>query len=517
MTGMVSVRRCPGSELVALAWAAALALFGCAPDAPPPRPSIVLITVDTLRADRLGCYGAGGGEEISPAIDALAVEGTLFTQASVPRGQTLPALASMMTGLFPDVHGLRDNGLTFAGRPQTLASLLRKQGYRTAAFLGQIPGVDPRAPATGPLQDFQAISIAPFESPRDRFDEWALDERACGNACRWLEQQDGGPFFVWVHFYGVHKPYRPPDRYAVPSAEVPDSMRSAAVRPPPGSRDPLDVLLAAKTLAKESLSEEEHAYVERCYAGEVRAMDDLVGRVLAAIPATTEPPITLFLADHGEELGDHHHYYFHGNSVYEGVLRIPWIVRWPGRVPADRQLDDLAQNVDLLPTLAEWLELRPSDAVDGVSFAARLEGRSDEAPREYAFFEWQDLVSGVRDARHKWISNPHGVHPKKPPYFKSNQGFPLRCEEFYDLERDPREQHDLTEEFDPEHEAIRKELREVLDEHRGRPGVQRVWAANDDPGLLARLQALGYVGTVPGRPDVLVGAERCSEAPRSPR
>ena len=154
--------------------------------------------------------------------------------------------------------------------------------------------------------------------------------------------------------------------------------------------------------------------------------------------------------------------------------------------------------------------IEPPSDVDGVSFAQRIRsgGQDGVAPRELVYMEWQDLIFAVRDHDAKYIFNPHGVHPKKPPYFKGdNDGFPITCEELYVLPDDPREQFNRFK----ERPALVKDLRALLLDHRDRPGAVRGWQTTEDAEILKQLAEQGYVGSLPGRPDVVFGVEDCGE------
>ena len=471
------------------------------------RPSILLISIDTLRADHLGSYGwAPYDEPVSPAIDALAAEGVTFDEYYAPRGQTTPSLCSMMSGKYPSGHGVRDNGQRFAKGQKTLVERLGELGYETFAFVSRIPTNEVGHPARG-AHVIEGGSKHPDGTKAVGQNE--SDAIVADKALAWLESEQPGaerPFFGWVHFYAVHKPYSPPPPY--------DTMFTgdyAGALKPGKKLHPGKVVaeLNRAALEQTALSEEDHRFVLALYDGGIRSTDRHVARLVEKLEerGLAEETIVIVTSDHGEELGEHQNYYFHGNSVYDGTLRIPLIVRWPGHLAPGSRFPHLTQNVDLVPTLLDWIGVEVPEELEGVSLAPWLvPGAEPEGiPREYAFLEWQDMIWGVRTPEFKYIINPDGVHPKKPPYFgEPDASFQISCAELYEISSDPAEQHNRVEEL--EQRAL--ELRGLTLEHRARPGAIRGWGEIQAEAI-AKLRELGYAGSLPGREDLVLGAEDC--------
>jgi arylsulfatase A-like enzyme len=256
----------------------------------------------------------------------------------------------------------------------------------------------------------------------------------------------------------------------------------------------------------------DHAYAVALYDGGIRSTDRHVGAILQTLDEKKLTPQTsvILTADHGEELADHNNYYYHGNSVYDSALRIPLLVRWPGKTGAGVVFDGLVQNVDLLPTILEWLRMDP-EPCEGISFAGALapapSGASISA-RSMAFSEWQDLIVSARTTEWKYIFNPRGAHPKKPPYYddkQSRKGFPVDCEELYDVIRDAKETVNLA----ASDSAQATELRAAAVAHRERPGAGRTMIPTEDDAVTDELRSLGYVGAPADRSDVILGAQDC--------
>lgn len=281
--------------------AASLALAGCsrrAPEAPPA--SVLLVTIDTLRADRLGCYGDALAQ--TPVADGLARAGTLFEAAFTPSPLTLPAHATLMTGLLPPAHGARANGSHALGPgPTTLAEALSRRGRRAAAFVGGFP----LSARFGLSRGFESYDDRVQKAPGLNFDfaERRADAVAAA-ATEWLRVHPG-PVFVWAHFFDPHAPYDAP-----------------AARP---GADP--------------------------YREEVAFADAALGRLLAAWDARPETSLVVLASDHGEAFGEHGEW-SHGLLLYDSTLRVPLIVRGGG-FPAGRRVKPAVGLADVAATVIE--------------------------------------------------------------------------------------------------------------------------------------------------------------------
>ena len=269
--------------------------------------NVVLITLDTVRADHLHCYG---NEKIkTPNIDALAASGVLFEKAVAQTPLTQPSHASMFTGENPNVHNVRDTG-GFALQPSsvTMATILQRHGWDTAGFISATV----LTKMFGFNQGFATYDDQlDHRNRRDPVSTRAADVTA-DHAIDWLQQQSGKPYFLWVHFYDAHFPYDPP----------------AAFR---------------------------KQYPNNPYDAEIAFEDQQVGRVLDAVKQKSPDGKTLvvLLSDHGEGLGDHGEY-DHGVFLYDSTVRIAWILSGPG-VPAGVKVQQQAREIDLLPTVLDLM------------------------------------------------------------------------------------------------------------------------------------------------------------------
>jgi choline-sulfatase len=350
------------SRLVAAAGLAlALAAVGCTmrePPAPPgPPPSVLLVTVDTLRADRVGAYGDALAR--TPHMDALARAGVSFARAFTPAPLTLPAHASLMTGLLPPQHGVRGNGFALGAGKATLAETLKARGLQTAAFVGGFP-LERRF---GLARGFDVYDDA-FGRPAGIHFDFA-ERRAdavVAAALGWLAGRSG-PAFVWVHLFDPHAPYDPPPEFR--------------------GDDP--------------------------YRGEIAFADDALGRLLGAWDARPGPSFVALASDHGEAFGEHGEE-SHSLFVYDTTLRVPLVVRGPG-LPAGRRIETPVGLADLASTLAarvaapagrEAAPLPGRDLLDGAVTAAPLYAET-LAPR--LDFGWSDLRA-LRDGRFKYVRAP---------------------------------------------------------------------------------------------------------------
>lgn len=483
------------------------AAAGCG-DRPPPRPNIVLFTVDTLRADRVGCYGnAPAAGSPTPFADRLAAEGVAFEQCFATRGLTHPSLASLLTGKFPITHGLRHNGMALPPAHSTLPALLKRAGYRTAGFasnldIGHWPfwvrGFDVAEDGVeGRLKEEGYTNSHAFQR--------VWDDRTVAKAIRWIEglPADGTPFFLWVHLYDVHDPYTPLEedaaRFRDPGYAGP--LRHPTAPPGPNARDRITKTLSDWTLGRAEYRPADVAQVKALYDAQLAAVDAKLGRVHAALErrGLLQGALVAYSADHGDELGDHHRYFAHGASIYDSVLRIPLIVAWPGRAAAGGRVRGLAQNLDLFATLLEAAGAEPPAGTEGVSLLRALADPAAPTGREFAFGEWEDLIYSVSDGAWKYIHNPQGARPQKPPYsMTEDQGFPYQCHELYRVEVDPLEQRNL---FDRKHPEARR-LLQVLETFLADPAHRG--AMDLGGGADPNLAALGYTGTTKERDIVTI-------------
>lgn len=405
---------------------------------------LLLVTVDTLRADHLGPYG---GPDPTPAFAALAAEGVLVEAAYSPTPSTGPAHASLFTGLHPWHHGVLENAAPVPEELVPLAARLGAAGFRTAGFVSSFI-LDQRF---GFDRGFETYWFEPTETKlwrgkrRRRF--FARATATTDAALAWLDEQRGQRFFLWVHYFDPHQPYAPPEGFEL-APGVPVDLEGR--RPPPA-------------VGRARLGE-----LIRAYRGEVRYTDAELGRLLDALreDGRLDRIALVVTADHGEAFGDHGQL-GHGVSLYEELVRVPLLVRGPG-IPAGRRLHGPVQLEDLMPTLLEWLGQPVPPDLDGVSLLGWLRGQGAAPPRH--------TVLGRRR-----------LYPGEPDLFFARSGevkWIGHAEDFdrYDLSLDPRELAALRGSEPP------GALREPMRASRGQGATQ----LQLEPEVREALEALGY-------------------------
>lgn len=411
-----------------------LSLAVCRREPPPAAENLVVVTIDTLRADRLGVYG---GKVATPNLDRIAKAGAFFRQAFSEVPLTRPSHLSIFTGRYPFQHGIRQNvSARFEADTPLLAEILKDDGFHTAGFVSSLV----LASESGLDRGFDTYSD---DFGEDREPALLLDsvqkrgDVTMADALAWLHHKPEGRFFLWVHLYDPHDPYDPPEPYA--------------------SR-----------------------YPGRPYDGEVAFADDLVGRLDAALSelGLAERTLLLVTSDHGEAFEEHGET-GHGYFLYDPTLHVPLLVRGPG-VPAGTELEVPVESVDILPTVIEMLGLSlPAEMkLPGESLASSLHGGGEpEARPLYAeslmarlLYGWGELAS-IREGRWKFIRAP------KP--------------ELYDLEEDPGEKDNRIEQNHGAADRLRVRLDELAPLGAGESSAP----SEMDPELTAKLGALGYVGS----------------------
>jgi arylsulfatase len=481
-------RRSAGAAALAAAALTAV-LAACAP---PPRPSIVLVTIDTLRADHLGCYGYG--RPVSPRIDALARDSTLFEAARTTLPRTTQSVASILTGRLPKSHGAR--GL-FARLPETnttLAEILKRAGFDTAAVVSNT--------FLRPRQGFeQGFDL--YDNPEDR---WDADSAAAitAVAVRWLDARPADrPFFLWAHYLDPHWLYEPPapwDRAFDPGFDRPFTLY-----------DDLEAgrLTKGQVIFGDVVDEAQARHVVALYDGEIARTDAAVGALLDRLAAIDGPVLTVLTSDHGESLGEHGYHYAHGEYLYEEGLRIPLIIRYPKVVAAGARERGAVLNIDIAPTILALAGIPGMQGVEGRPLLAPGGGRPGSA------------ATAARSRNLTWAESDYQlIHPENPRYYipgprgrwsAASDGrhklihIPRPGGEFlelYDLAADPGETTNLA--ADPALAGVRARLlRSLLEfaDYGGGPPSPGAPAAGDgsdptrdlSPEDIERLRSLGYI------------------------
>jgi len=436
----------------ALRWMIPVAILVTAACAQKParRPNVLLITIDTLRADHLGCYGYG--RPTSPEIDRFATTAVRFDNAHSSSSWTLPSLASMQTSLYSTTHGCWKISSRLEPEFTTGAEMLRDAGFDTAMVACHIF----LSAQYGLQQGFTHVDDELVRPPADAAGAIS-SPGVTQRGVRFLERKAAAaedvPWYLWLHYFDPHDTYLPHEGFSEPF----------------GTEKEIDL-----------------------YDGEIAFTDHHVGRVLRRLEelGLDDDTIVVLTADHGEEFGEHG-FQRHGYSLHESAVRIPLLVRVPGA--AARVVPDVVSNVDILPTLLEACSIR-RPALEGPKCAHEIEGRSllaalrggalgaaHEAVSEVRWHDGQDLRA-LRSGAWKLVEDQSAE--RKPDQ-----------NALYDLEHDPGARTNLLERDTARRDALRDALIHRI-------GRALRWAGcyplrdpyAPSPGDLQRLQSLGYAG-----------------------
>lgn len=451
--------------------------------------NVLILSVDTLRADRLGLYGNDAwGDSPSPAIDALGAQGVTFDKAFVPRGQTRPSIAALFTGKYPITTGLRDNIMALLPEHRTFMEGLQAGGHQTGVFASNFDENGARSKWIYRGADVQKGGSTGDDHTDQTVAQRRWDETVERAAMRFLDGVDTDrPFAAYVHFYDVHKPFNPPPGYDRYGAY--DGMPAALSQSQGPAAHAIGAHIDEITLSDRDVPDAELRRILGLYDGTVTATDDRIARILAKLDEIGERDNTviIFTADHGEELFDHNRYFYHGNSVYNGVVSVPLVIAGPG-IPQAQRRDATVLNTDVTATILDVVGLPVPDDVEGASLLPVLDGTADSV-RDHAFIEWTDVVYVATDGDHAYVHNPDHAHLRKPPFDGTNQSYAIDCFEGYDLRDDWLQQDDRLAQYDaatlvnasglpPEYRGLREALDAWLDEPQHEdelsyPGVPR--------------------------------------------
>ena len=482
--------------LLALLMAVAVAA-GCT-GADPPRPrNVVLITVDTLRADHLGLYGYD--RQTSPHIDALAVESTVFESAVPTCPATAPSVASLLTGVHRATHDVFRNGSTLFTAAQTLAEILKARGYRTAARIAN-PVLDARFGFARGFDDF-ALPAALEQQGPGSFGGTPL----VAEAERLLDAQADAPSFLWLHFMDPHGPYFPPEPYR--ALFRPEDYARAGEPDLPIADGNYGLLAIPKYQAVEG--RRSPADYRARYDAEIRYTDDHVAAVIGMLRARGLWDRSLFVltADHGESLGEHQYYFQHGWFAYDDCLRVPLLMRAPGFLPAGRRVGRSVSLIDVVPTILDVLALPVPVEVEGRTLLPLVRGAEQDRPALAQTYYGGEGRIALRRGRLKYVFTPPEDTSRPFHSAEDPPGSPEAREELYDLGVDPGETQDMSRKRVEVVQEMRHQVEEWLGGQQDRSRRQQArekgidFDRPDEPrrghlrdqGIEQQLRALGYV------------------------
>lgn len=404
-------------------------------------PDVVLVTLDTVRADRMGFLGSTRG--LTPALDALAREGLVFENACAQAPLTTVSHATILTGTYPPFHKVQDFGLALPPSVPYLPAALKAAGYATAAFVGSIV-LDPKGEIAPGFDRGFDVYDAGFERRRDGADPYATKERrgaeVVARALAWLDGRAAGPFFLWVHLYDAHDPYDPPEPFASRFAKAP-------------------------------------------YDGEIAGVDAAVGRLVQGLRGrgVLDGAVVVVASDHGESLGEHGED-THGVFLYDATIRVPLLVRLPAGAERGRRVAARVGLVDVAPTVLEAAGVKVPEAVQGRSLLALARGaregeRASYAESEYPrrVFGWSPLYAW-RAERFLFVETPR--------------------RELYDLRADPGATRNLASERPRVVAGMSAEIEKARRAWSG--GAPVTLETRGNPELVERLASLGYAAGATG-------------------
>jgi len=393
--------------------------------------NVILISIDTCRADHLSCYGFN--RETTPNIDAFATEGIMFINTVTPVPLTLPAHCSMFTGVNPPFHQVHDNLNNRLGDASvTLAEILNEHGYQTTAVVSAF------------VLDRQFGINQGFDNYYDKFDkEGKLEERTerpgkevTQLACQYLENRDGEPFFLFLHYFDPHADYNPPEPF-------------------------------------------KSRYADDLYSGEIAYADCCVGKVIEKLKALDLYDSTLIVVtgDHGEALGEHGEIE-HGYFVYQSTLRVPLIIRVPGQKNADK-ITDVVSLIDIMPTVLGYLDISVPEYIQGQDLSAYSPSEGRKRQERYVYCE-------------SLIATRYGCNPLLGMVGQRWKFIQTTRSELYDLLEDPDENKNVLATQRDRASLLADKLQEVL-KHKATSGIRSSHFELDDAAR-SNLESLGYVG-----------------------
>ncbi|KPJ69644.1 hypothetical protein AMJ44_03035 [candidate division WOR-1 bacterium DG_54_3] len=395
--------------------------------------NLLIITIDTLRADHLGIYGYDKIK--TPHIDNLGEKGVLFSHAYCHVPLTLPSHCSLFTGTLPLFHGVRDNGYRLPSFNLTLAEIFKKKGYQTAAFVGAFP-LDSRFGLDKGFEVYDDL----YGSKNVVRDLSFIERRAEDvnkKVFAWLDDNHDKKFFIWIHYFDPHAPYEPPLLY-------------------------------------------KDEYNGREYDGEIAYTDTVIGELLAKFDQLKllEKTLIILTSDHGEGLGDHNET-THGIFVYDSTLRVPLIFYIPKFLPQGQIIPDQVGLIDVVPTILDLMGFPQNSNLQGKSLKPKiLKGKP--LANKYCYIE---SVAAMMDRN--WAPL-QGIRTKDWKYIDA----PIA--ELYDLNKDPEEINNVIEDNQKIARRLRKKLQDIIS-HNSSPLSSRVLKTERDKETIEKLRALGYI------------------------
>lgn len=429
--------------------------------------NVLFINLDALRPDHLGCYGYK--RDTSPNIDKLAKEGVIFTQAISQSSYTPCAIYSILTSVYPYLHGVYNFGTAMNPGLQTLPGVLKDKGY----YLGLISG-------RGKLAEFH---FPEFEIKFDTFYpndiNYLSADKVTKNAINWLRLNKEKKFFLWLYYLEPHTPYKPPAPYN--KLYVNDEFMEKNKKNIPISDNPNELYdgygAIPRVTAVKSITDANY-YISQ-YDGEIRFTDEQIGKVLAELKKLNLYNKTLIIitSDHGEFMGEHNFYFIHCVHLYDPVIKVPLIFKCSNMLPEGKTIYQQIGHIDIVPTILDLLGIKTRIKTSGISLYSMLL-KDKKHPSRIIFSEFIDkkkiIVTSLRTGKWKLIYN------------SLNQKY-----ELYDLKNDPEELINLVE----IEKNIFRPLKQILEKYAKNRSLLKKTNQNQflDEKTKKKLKSLGYL------------------------
>ena len=454
--------------------------------------NVLLITIDTLRADHLGCYGY---KEIkTPILDGLAERGTIFTQHICQQPITTASHASLLTSTYPVSNGVQSNNIPLDATIIRLPEILSQYGYATGAF---VSGYPLQAYASALDQGFQhyddkffIVDYLPGQLPK-----WFMQLTVMGivekylqlrgfmiiiqrrgdqtneAALKWLDRIEKEKFFLWVHYYDPHTPYDPP----APFNTLYDPNYQGKID---GSMKTLSKIWDKKI----TLSSDDIRHLIALYDGEISFVDQEIGVLIKKLEqmGIMDHTIIIVTADHGESLWEHDYHFKHGDFLYEGSIRIPLIIFTPGETTVQKVIDFPTENIDIVPTLLEILMIPQPQSMQGESLLGLMKGEKNHK-KTIAFSQ----CIGKKRESDRFEAHKYSIRTVGWKFIR-NEG---EEDEIYNIKQDPEELYNLI----TSQPQIKEALKRVLDDNLSSLKRAEIHTTPRDADTLRKLKSLGYI------------------------
>jgi choline-sulfatase len=435
-----------------------------------PRPSFLVITIDSLRPDHLGCYG--NTRRTSPIIDALAARGVVFEQAVSQASWTVPSVTTLMTGTYPSVHDAFSWGSAISSSVPMLPRVLKRAGYRTA-FMTSHPALPPIVSKLG--LTFDEVLHAD------------TDKKVCLESLRFMERAGGEPVFVWLHLMGPHMTHvMGASRTTTLVEKLGDEPEAAFARSLPGAP-------AAGRIKSLSLPPSERSRHALAYDEAIRRVDQDLGGLLAGLSerGLADRTAIVLTADHGEEMCERQNCYSHGTFLWDTLIHVPLVLWFPRALPRGSRVAEQVEHVDIAPTLLSLGGLPAVPAFQGTSLLALASGEKRE--RRVAFSEEKESLDAATDRR--WVLSRVSARDRDFKLVVTRTPVSVRSE-VYDLRHPPLDLPSTS------REAAQARLRLTavldawsrrMDEARKKNAAPRSAPSALDEATRRQLRSLGYV------------------------